>query len=436
MRITPSSGAVRKIDLQGLCGLEALRDLRFWGFSCGSAVVTGLPVHAKAILNSLAGFAAPVPVPPAAEEGAIVPLLPEPLALEMRALRQLSLAGHWAHRGSYTSWFSLDLPWTSVEGLMAAGVLAGREDMFFEFEVALRAEQVTFHIDHTLHPESESVFQLALPDDPVKAHKLGLVVELHRLGWKQVLAPIGRHTCTSPLEYPVAATARSKLYFVALLELPSLIGAGLPFLLSMMPEAYYKCVLNKTIVKILPALTEEELRRMPNADFSLLLKGASLENIRRRALAALEDAPPVLALMDEEDEAGSGDDRSDDLPPLAAPPDDVAAPLAAPALAPADLVGPADALAALAPINVAGYCIKFTTSHSSGCERAYVQCDHPEHRRCYKYRQTNVDPDRRHLLACLVAWARMGAGLARAVHADPMLRPSDAQVEAALADIP
>ena len=177
---------------------------------------------------------------------------------------------------------------------------------------------------------------------------------------------------------------------------------------------------------------------MTSQDFLVLLRGGVVgPGPGMPALPALADAPvPALpALADADD-----DPRLDAMPLVGPLPEGVVeAPVGAelapvvPALPPLDdLVGPA--LPAFAPVVVLGYTIKYPDSHSSGIGRWYIQCKY--HNRCFKYRQVNLHPDNRHLFAFLLAWAELGDSMPRELHTDPLLAPSDRDLEAALVHVP
>ena len=199
-------------------------------------------------------------------------------------------------------------------------------------------------------------------------------------------------------------------------------------------------MLDRSKCGALLALDVDAIKGMANQDFLDALRGKhdGLLMVPALADADLALGPPMPALAD------ADDDPRLDVMPLMGPalPEDVveapamvaaAPPPVVPALPPiAALVGPA--MAAFAPVAIGELTIKYSDSHSSGIGRWYIQCKHLL--RCFKYRQTNLHNDIRHLFAFLLAWARLGDSMPRALHTDPLLAPSATDIEAALLDVP
>ena len=92
----------------------------------------------------------------------------------------------------------------------------------------------------------------------------------------------------------------------------------------------------------------------------------------------------------------------------------------------AEVVGPVhagiDAGALLDPLSVGEIEIKFDGfSHASSIQRAYVKC--PNHHRCFKYRQVNLDTDRDTMFESLIGWVLSGSKVPREEHVHPYFCP-------------
>ena len=124
---------------------------------------------------------------------------------------------------------------------------------------------------------------------------------------------------------------------------------------------------------------------------------------------ALQDAPE-----------GEGRPGDDEAPVVDAP---------APALPMAAAVGPivagSDVLALASqpiPVRDTPFTILYDFfSHSSGIQRAYIQCQ--KHKACFRYSQVNRFGSRAELHAYLTAWALEGPNHPRATHVSPLFQP-------------
>jgi hypothetical protein len=244
----------------------------------------------------------------------------------------------------------------------------------------------------------------------LQAHKLALVLEVQRQGWVEHYL-VSEHRPGDERKFLMEMSVRSKLYFVCLLRADEIFQSGVDVILGNMPEQYYKCLLDAQVVERLRAYALEDVRRMQNKHFSAILKD--------------KDVPPLPAVGDalvRDDDLG--DDVADEDR------DDVLARLDGDGYEELDqeaVVGPVFAgvhlAIALPPIEVLGHTIKFDLmSHTSGVQRAYIQCKH--HLRCFKYRQLNLDPDRETMLTYMLAWALAGDRVVRDEHKHALFWPS------------
>jgi hypothetical protein len=204
---------------------------------------------------------------------------------------------------------------------------------------------------------------------------------------------------------------RSKLYFICLLRADELFESGVNVILGNMPEQYYKCLLDPQVAERLRTHALEDVRRMQNKHFDAILNG--------KVVPPLPEVGDALVRDDDLGDAVADVDRDDVLARLVGDGYDE--------LDQEAVVGPVfagvNSSIALPPIEVHGHTIKFDLmSHTSGVQRAYIQCKH--HPRCFKYRQLNLDPTREDMLTYMLAWALAGDRVVRDEHKHVLFWPS------------
>lgn len=419
------SGTPVHFDLLPLLHIDELKHLRAWGDLVVRPSEPSLPAN---ILSALTGVVTAAPLAPevvevggGADEAEEMPMLVhsdlgDRLAQSLRALLEKRATN--ADDG-YMDFVALSLSASEVEVLVDFGVFDARDDEFGESQVALHGNPVMFSTQFECTTNDIPVLRMPLAANTEDtAHKMSLLVELVRLGWDDAYVLEEHHPGEKKML--MSMSVRSRYYFLCLLRAQSIFEVGMP-ILTKRPEVYYKCLLDRKALGLLAQYTNEAIERMTSRHFASILAGQPAPPPGAPALAdgdidVSEDGDgegreDVLALMDDDDQDG--------------------------ALAEA-LVGPAlagtDAAAALRPVLVMGYTIKFDFwSHASRQQRGYVQCKF--HPRCYKYRQTNLAPDRRSLIAFLLAWAEAGGRVSRNEHVHKHFAPTEAELAIATAHL-
>lgn len=332
-----------------------------------------------------------------------------------------SLVGSLAERGAWSDdpsrfvhLLDIDFRHYILQMLVDQKVLVTRQDEFGALSVGVVAGSIICRSQWRARPPS--VPALAVPllaDDIQGAHKLQLVLELRRLGWEGRHGP---HTCEPFGEriFSLSMVVSSGLYFKCLLDAEQLFERGLRSIFSARPHFYYRCLCELPSLEPLVAYSDDELQRMTNSQFQMILKGAA-PDVGVEVIYALEDGP-----------AGEGEQLVRGAIEDAPRADEIIGPIAA----------GEDQFDELATVKIGNHEVKFTLSHASGQPRAYIACPNRAHKACFKYRQLNRDPSRAETIGFCVAWAEMGPNLSREEHLSPHLLVPAKSVEdwAALVD--
>ena len=230
------------------------------------------------------------------------------------------------------------------------------------------------------------------------ATKLDLVVQIVRDRWKardlvlDALQP-GGHRC-----FGLNMLVPTHMYLEALVACDSMFARGSPVLHHNKAESYYQCLV---ALHALPGFDT-----CGHAEFLQLLGGQDLP---------VEAVAPALGAADgvlhADDDVLAIENDVGDVP------GDVAAPVVAQALPAAVAIGVADGAAGLLPVMFENFvACSDRWSHSSGVLRCYVLCTQATHFACCRYMQSHQRPRRNEVLATLVAWAELGAGISREAH--------------------
>jgi hypothetical protein len=188
---------------------------------------------------------------------------------------------------------------------------------------------------------------------------------------------------------------------------------GIRFIAAAMNDSYYKCLLQLQDLIVVASLTHEELCKQSASFFMGLL---------RQAKRPWEDTFPD-EMLPVDDAGDTGSDADEKQCRGRAPP------------ALEDIVGGyhggANLSEELRTMHFGSLKISFSTSHSSGIPRGYIQCPNKDHKRCFRYRQINMAPDRPTLLAYLLAWSTYSLTLHRDEHSDSKFQPGEDDIASA-----
>jgi hypothetical protein len=194
-------------------------------------------------------------------------------------------------------WGTLGVSAGLLNLLVDRGTCVTQLDEFGEMHVGIVSSSCVFQSNFRAKPDT--IGALCLPLDPCDfagAHKLRLVLELHRQGW------VGQHIADdlladSPHTFSLSMVSGSSLYFRALLGCSHLFARGLRSILCSRPHCYYRCLLELPDLSPLIAFDDADLCSMTNANFMTLLQG-QVPDLNDAALA-LEDAPADFSALDD-----------------------------------------------------------------------------------------------------------------------------------------
>jgi hypothetical protein len=196
----------------------------------------------------------------------------------------------------FLHWDRLGISISLLNVLVASGSFVTQSDEFAELHVGLVASSCV--LQNSFRALPQTIGALCLPLQPCNyssAHKLNLVLELHRQGWDGQHAAVDM-AAGSPKAFSLSIVSGSATYFRALLESEQLFARGLPSILCSRPHGYYRCLLELPDFGPLLAIEDGVLQTMTNAHFMSLLRGQVPD--LNDAQLALEDAPAHLALDD------------------------------------------------------------------------------------------------------------------------------------------
>ena len=327
--------------------------------------------------------------------------------------------GAVAHQGKHISQYDLsmaapDHSIADVNELVGQGILESREDGFGDCMYAISAKALSWQ-GHTRATHVE--LDVTRPFDAEWGHccKLELLVALLQKGWKAsphiALLPF---RVDSAKEFLASGIKGSRWYFVALLQAGLIFEKGISCVVHDMPGSYYQLLCEGDAEQLRQLPPMENIRRCAHRHFLALLKRQPLpELLEQDAFPLPEDGGP-----DQEAEV---------------PQDGAIAVAPEPSEAHPVLEGPSLAVPAGFTVDVrhrpdAPLCrVRYdNATHASGIQRAYIGCPwgHPD---CWKYRQTNLTPDKDEMIAYLYCWALQGEGRSKEEHRDQVV-PSSADV--------
>ena len=283
--------------------------------------------------------------------------------------------------------------------------------------VALHAGSVVFDDAVTVSDLHHPLMLMPIEGDVLTRSKMELVVELALQGWEY--AYDAEHFAPSSKKvFSLTMVARSRLYFACLMKADDVWARGGTLIRTHMPENYYKCLLQLDSLAFVASIETDEITRWSNRHWNALLSGAEVPPLLQPGMQALAD----------------GDDPEPDMQLEEQRPEAVVEDI------PCDAVVQVDEGMLISEIDmqeraVGDFVIRYVDqSNAKGVARCYIKC--LSHKRCAKWRQTNVDADPRYRHAFLHAWAKMGPHVTRAEQVHPRSAPSREEVEALMPEVP